>query len=222
MPAISRGAGARGRGLGRARTAALWVLGAWWALLSVVVALDRFTDSRTWDARDLGPLAMPAQLRLVNVYHLFGQITRDRIEAEVQTTDQLGADVDGPAEDPAEPDAGWRAHDLRYKPGDPRRAPSFVAPHQPRLDFQLWFYGLSFRRGMPPWVASLLDGVCNEPARVQGFFAGPLAPRPARARIVFWRYQFSTPEQRRETGAWWTRERIVATRPMVCRQRPDR
>jgi hypothetical protein len=97
-----------------------------------------------------------------------------------------------------------------------------VAPHQPRLDFQLWFYGLSFQRGMPPWVASLLDGVCNEPARVQGFFAEPLPQQAARARLVFWRYRFTTPEQRRETGAWWTRERLAAARPMTCRQRPER
>ncbi|MEJ7735252.1 MAG: lipase maturation factor family protein [Polyangiaceae bacterium] len=221
LPSVSRRA-VPGRSPGRARSVALWVLGAWWALLSTVVALDRFTDSRTWDATGLGALGLPARLRLVNVYHLFGQITRDRIEPEVQTTDALGEDGDGPAEDPAEPDAGWRAHDLRHKPGDPGRAPGFVAPHQPRLDFQLWFYGLAFRRGMPAWVASLLDGVCDDPARVQGFFAAPLPEAPARTRMVFWRYRFSTPEQRRETGAWWTRDRIGAGQPMVCRQRPDR
>lgn len=214
----------------QARAAALWLLGAWWVLSSLVVALDRFTDSRSWDVDDLGPLGLPTRLRLVNAYHLFGQITRDRVEAEVQTSDELalddGRDQDerAPAEAEAEadPDAGWTARDLRYKPGDPRRAPPFVAPHQPRLDFQLWFYGLSFQRGTPPWVARLIDGVCNEPDRVQRFFAAPLPATPARVRVVFWRYRFSTPAQRRDSGAWWVRERMGTARAVTCLQRRDR
>ena len=71
--------------------------------------------------------------RVANAYHLFGHITRERIEPEFQTRDG----------------DRWRAHDLHYKPGDPLRPPPVVAPHQPRVDFLLWFYGLDFRRGSP-------------------------------------------------------------------------
>lgn len=135
--------------------------------------------------------------RLINTYHLFGHITRERIEPEfqVQTPD------------------GWRAVDLRHKPGDVRRAPDVVAPHQPRVDFQLWFYGLGFQRGMPAYVSALLDRLCNDPAAIQPLFVEPLPVKPSAVRIAFWRYRFSAPEERE---AWWTREQIALTRPLTC------
>src|SRR5262249_29618198 len=127
-------------------------------------------------------------LRVVNTYHLFAQITRERIEPEVQVT------TDG---------STFTALPLRYKPGDLSRAPGIVAPHQPRLDFQLWFYGLSFRRGMPPYVAALLDRICHDADAVQSFFPEPLPHDPVAVRIAFSRYHFTTPAQRERTGAFW-------------------
>jgi hypothetical protein len=54
------------------------------------------------------------RLRLVNTYHLFAAITRERVEPEFQTL-EAGAEDD---------DAAWTAHDLRWKPGDVARAPA--------------------------------------------------------------------------------------------------
>jgi hypothetical protein len=174
--------------------------------ISTLEGLGRFGGQRGQElaasAADLRAIYAP--LRLVSTYHLFAAITRERIEPEVQTTS------DG---------LTWTAHDLRFKPGDPTRAPPFVAPHQPRLDFQLWFYGLSRRRGVPAYVQGLLDRVCHDPDAVAGFFAGPLPNRPASARIAFFRYRFTTPAERRATGAWWTREAAGATGPLACRPR---
>jgi hypothetical protein len=101
---------------------------------------------------------------------------------------------------------------LRYKPGDVNRAPPFVAPHQPRLDFQLWFFGLGHRRGVPPYVASLLTRVCEDPEATQSFFPAPLPERPIAARVAFFRYRF-TP---RGAPAWWSREPAGSTPPMPC------
>jgi hypothetical protein len=137
----------------------------------------------------------------VNTYHLFAAITRERIEPEVQTFDG----------------AAWRAHDLRHKPGDPTRAPHLVAPHQPRVDFQLWFYGLGYRRGAPQYVTELLDRVCHDPAVVQTLFREELPERPASARMAFFRYHFTTPAERRATGAWWKRELVGTMQPVNCR-----
>lgn len=171
--------------------------------ISLVEGLIRFSGSRALVA-DLAPLHERwGPLRLVNTYHLFAAITRERIEPEVQTFDG----------------AAWRAHDLRYKPGDPSRPQRFVgpAPHQPRLDFQLWFYGLSYRRGTPGYVGELLDRVCHAPAVVQPLFPEALPERPVSARMAFWRYHFTTPEERRATGAWWRRELVGAMQPVNCR-----
>jgi len=98
-----------------------------------------------------------------------------------------------------------------------RRAPDFVAPHQPRVDFQLWFYGLSFRRGTPTYVRTLLERLCTDPAAVQELFTKPLPPAPTAVRIQFWRYHFSPRGQPR---AWWTRELAATTEAIECRGEP--
>ena len=100
------------------------------------------------------------RLRVVNTYHLFASITRERIEPELA--------------DRTPGDGVWTPQHLRHKPGDPRRAPDFVAPHQPRVDFQLWFYGLSFQRREPTYVATLVERLCEDPAAVQPLFRAPL------------------------------------------------
>jgi len=147
----------------------------------------------------LQPLYAP--WRLVNTYHLFGSITRERIEPQFEV----------------EQDGMWLPLDLRHKPGDPTRAPDLVAPHQPRVDFQLWFYGLSFQRGMPEYVATLLDRLCDDPDAVQPLFARPLPPAVQAARVTFWRYTFSDAPTKRATGAWWIRQPVAETRPVRCR-----
>jgi lipase maturation factor 1 len=139
--------------------------------------------------------------RMINTYHLFAAITRERIEPELQVDDGTG----------------FRPLDLRYKAGDPQLAPGYVAPHQPRLDFQLWFYGLSFQRGSPPYVTALVDRLCHDREAVQSFFAAPLPAYPVAVRIAFWRYHFTTPAEKSATGAWWKREWVGSTKTVACR-----
>ena len=160
----------------------------------------------------LAPLVERAEtLRVVNTYHLFASITRERVEPEFQTLAPGGDEAD---------DAAWTAHDLRHKPGAPTRAPDFVAPHQPRLDFQLWFHGLAFRRGQPPYVHMLLERMCEDADAVRPFFRDPLPAHPRAVRVVYWQYHFTTPAEKRATGAWWRRERLAATVPVRCAVTP--
>jgi uncharacterized membrane protein YphA (DoxX/SURF4 family) len=158
-----------------------------------------------------GPLLdLDRRFRAVNTYHLFQSITRERIEPEFQT---LAA---GPVDERAADDGAWTAHHLRHKPGDPTRAPDFVAPHQPRVDFRLWFYGLAFQRRAPGYVTALLERLCAEPESVQALFRGPLPPHPAAVRLVFWQYQFTSRAEKRSTGAWWRRTRLATMRAVPC------
>jgi hypothetical protein len=143
----------------------------------------------------------------VNTYHLFQAITRQRIEPEFQTL------APGQA---ASDDGAWRAHELRHKPGNPNRAPDFVAPHQPRVDFQLWFYGLRFQHRQPVYVTTLVERICEDPAAVQPLFRDPLPEDAAAVRIVYWQYTFATAAERRATGAWWRRIRLAESRPIPC------
>ncbi|HEX3905264.1 MAG TPA: lipase maturation factor family protein [Polyangia bacterium] len=180
-------------------------------LVSLTDALYAFTEP----GRALGVVAplfeLNRRFRLVNSYHLFASITRERIEPELQT---LAAGTDAARAD--DESAPWTPQYFWHKPGDPRRAPDFVAPHQPRVDFQLWFYGLAFRRREPAYVSTLVERMCEDPAAVQPLFRQPLPPHPAAVRLVYWRYEFASRAERRETGVWWQRARVAMSRAVPC------
>jgi hypothetical protein len=169
-----------------------------WSLLSFSEAAIQFTEGGAWVAL-VEPLARAAApLRLVNTYHLFAAITRERIEPQFELQ-QGGA---------------WRPLELWHKPGDPQRRPDLVAPHQPRVDFQLWFHGLSYQR-QPLYVLMLLDRLCRDPAAVAPLFrTSPGTPQAV--RIAYYRYHFTTRAEHRATGAFWNRALIDTTAPIPC------
>jgi lipase maturation factor 1 len=169
--------------------------------ISGMDAIISFVDSPALFAAILPIRRVYAPWRVVNTYHLFGSITRTRIEAEFQTT------ADGTT---------WIAHELWHKPGDPKRRPDWVAPHQPRVDFQLWFYGLGYRSGAPEYVTKLLERMCRDPDAVASLFRAPLSRHPRAARIAYWQYQFTTSDERRQTGAWWKRTPVDVTDAVPC------
>lgn len=171
-----------------------------YAVVSVSEGLGNFARDTITEPPGASLAAVFAPFRVINTYHLFGSITRDRIEPTFET----------------ESGGRWTEHDLHYKPGDPRRPPPFVAPHQPRVDFQLWFYGLSADRGVPTYVATLLQRLCTDPDAVAPLFVGPLPLSPKAARVSFYRYHFTTAAERRATGAWWKREPSYLPRTLQC------
>jgi hypothetical protein len=198
----------------RARaTWAAWAGAAAFVIVSGLDAVYHFSEPGPLVMLARPILALDQRLRLVNSYHLFASVTRERIEPELQTLDTFG---DAAADPDAAPDDQWSARDLQHKPGDVMRPPDFVAPHQPRVDFQLWFYGLSFQRREPAYVAALLERVCEDAPAVQSLFRAPLPPHPVAVRLTFWRYQFTSPAEAKATGAWWRRERIAVGRAIPC------
>jgi hypothetical protein len=184
----------------RVASLAVGAAGALWLLASLVTAIAHFAPAgHVADGAE--NIARPFSVfRVANAYHLFGHITRERVEPEVQS-------LDGEE---------WRPHHLRYKPGDILSPPPFVAPHQPRVDFLLRFHGLDSRSGPPRYLVSLLARLCTEPATVASLFAAPLPRAPAAVRVAYWRYHFVTPEEREASGAWWRRELLGATPPLAC------
>mgnify|MGYP001555851331 CR=1 FL=1 len=131
-----------------------------------------------------------APLHSVNVYGLFSVMTTRRPEIVVEGSD------DGVV---------WRAYELPYKPGAVDRPPRFVAPHQPRLDWQLWFAAL----GPPPaWFQSFLARLLEGAPEVLGLLASnPFADRPPRfVRALLYYYSMTDRATRRRTGAWWQRK----------------
>ena len=132
--------------------------------------------------------------RSVNGYGLFRVMTVERPEIVIQGS----------------PDGSqWTEWDLRWKPGNPHRRPGLAAPHQPRLDWQLWFAALDPRGTgywLSPLMTRLLEGAPAVTALVGDavFADGP----PRYLRLAYYDYRFTTSAERAETGAWWHREFI--------------
>ena len=133
-------------------------------------------------------------LRSVNGYGLFRVMTVERPEIVFQGS------PDG---------VQWTEWDLRWKPGNPHRRPGLAAPHQPRLDWQLWFAALDPRGAgfwLSPLMTRLLEGAPAVTALVgdAAFADGP----PRYLRLAYYDYRFTTAAERAGTGAWWHREFI--------------
>ncbi len=148
--------------------------------------------------------------RVVNSYHLFAGMTQERDVVEVQ-----GLAADG----------RWVPYRWRWAPGEAREAPRIVAPHHPRIDFQVWFLTLGNRNLMrEAWFARLLERLTNEPASAARFFReDPFAgDRPRAIRAVSNRYRMSDAATRAADGAWWVIEpRGRLTRDLAVRAAPS-
>ncbi|MBV0924466.1 lipase maturation factor family protein [Halomicroarcula limicola] len=141
-------------------------------------------------------------LSLVNTYGAFGSITRDRYELVVQgTTDETITE-----------DTEWRTYEFEGKPTDPTQRPRQVAPYHHRLDWQLWFAAMRRSPRRSPWFPAFLERLLSADEATLSLLAeDPFSgTTPEHVRAVRYRYRFTTPEERRETGEWWSRERVGA------------
>lgn len=129
---------------------------------------------------------------LVNSYGLFANMTTTRPEIIVEGSH------DG---------TEWKAYEFKWKPGDPRRPPRQAAPHQPRLDWQMWFAALGHYRQNPWFIAFLARLLEGSPDVLKLLKTNPFpGTPPSYVRALLYDYHFTTPKERRETGAWWRRE----------------
>ncbi|WP_276261434.1 lipase maturation factor family protein [Haloglomus litoreum] len=139
-------------------------------------------------------------LHLVNTYGAFGSITRDRYEIVVQ----------GTADAEVGPDTEWRTYEFPGKPTDPEQRPRQVAPYHLRLDWQLWFAAMAPTPRRSPWFPRFLRKLLEGDEATRSLLATDPFPDepPEYVRAVRYRYEFTSPEERAETGRWWYRERV--------------
>ncbi len=145
------------------------------ALIVVPVGLNRIWQPLTHTDLPLAGRLTEAisPLLIVNPYGLFVTTTTTRPEIIIEGSD------DGQI---------WREYVFRYKPGPVTRGPTWNIPHQPRLDWQMWFEG-------SPAVLALLAG-------------NPFPDRPPKyVRALLYDYRFADPDTYVRTGQWWVRRR---------------
>ena len=176
--------------------------------LFTLTAADGFLEGRLPGHQRLLPAPLhalhehAAPWRSFNAYGLFQSMTKERPEILLEISD------DG---------IFWIPVEFKWKPGDLSRRPAQAAPHQPRLDWQMWFAALSpgfipERDAHPAsptfWFGQFCTRLLQYKQPVWDLLEPPLIPintvTHVRAKLA--RYHFTTPEQRQQTGHWWRSE----------------
>ena len=175
--------------------------GAWRAALAVPIVVLAALSGLTLVREVRRPAPMPAwtnallgavaPLRSVNGYGLFRVMTTERPEIVIEGS------MDG---------ATWTEYGFPWKAGDLARAPGFVQPHMPRLDWQMWFAALDPQR-QAHWLFPLVDRLLENDPTALGLLDGNPFPDepPAFVRLALYRYRFTTGEEG-ANGSWWRRE----------------
>jgi len=139
--------------------------------------------------------------RIVNGYGLFRVMTKDRLEIVIEGS------ADG---------IDWSPYEFKWKPGNVMRSPGWCAPHQPRLDWQMWFAALGTPRDSPWFIRTVICLLQGKRDVEQLLSRNPFPKGPPRyIRAISYRYRFTTAEQHRQTGAWWTRQELREYLPAI-------
>ena len=178
----------------------------------IVVALVIFAASFFMVAYTVGsrsPLLKPAAylaekltpFRSIDSYGLFAVMTTQRNEIIVEGSN------DG---------TNWLAYEFKYKPGDLNRRPVFIAPFQPRLDWQMWFAALGTYQ-QNPWFQNFCVRLLQGSPEVLALLAkNPFPQHPPKfISAQLYNYHFTTHDNEGASHAWWQREFLGEYMPAV-------
>ena len=162
--------------------------------ITLVLVLSFFQLWTTFAGRvpEIGePLLRVAEpFGIVNRYGLFADMTTSRPEIIVQGS------MDGQT---------WTEYQFRYKAGPLTRAPGWVAPYQPRLDWQMWFAALGGYQTNPWFVNFMFRLLQGSPDVLRLLETAPPGPPPRFVRALLFDYSFTSWTTRQKTGDWWKR-----------------
>jgi lipase maturation factor 1 len=183
--------------MGKTRFLPGWLLGSVLGLVLAITTIQALPDLSprleppAWLDRSINVLA---GFRSLNNYGLFAVMTPSRPEIVIEGSN------DGRT---------WEAYEFKWKPGALDRRPGFVAPHQPRLDWQLWFAALAYPN-RERWVLAFMQRLLEGAPAVLGLIErNPFPSHPPRyLRAVLYDYQFTTIAEHARDGNWWRRSVI--------------
>lgn len=175
----------------------LTLIGAVYIIFNLLMFADLFFDLRTIE---LFIRKCISPFRLLNHYGLFAVMTTKRNEIVIEGSD------DG---------ENWKVYEFKYKAGDLKGRPKQVAPHQPRLDWQMWFASLR-RFHHEWWLQNFIVCLLKGSPEVLGLLeTNPFPGKPPKyIRAQFYEYHFTTMREKRDTGNWWKRKYLGEYCPM--------
>jgi len=177
----------------------LYLLAALTAALSIQPALNLISPQQLMNY-NYNPF------HLIGAYGAFGQVGRERYEIVIEgATDRV-----------ITPATLWREYSFKAKPGDPKRTPPQIAPYHLRLDWLIWFLPFSVVvtgngirvSGYSRWFLNFIHKLLTaDPGILRLMGANPFPENPPTfIRALFYQYRFTTADEKRRTGAWWSRQ----------------
>ena len=171
--------------------------------VGIAQIVEKYTGVMPPSGRAISRIVAP--FHISNTYGLFTHMTTSRPEIIIEGS------YDGEE---------WIAYEFKYKAGALDRPLPIVAPHQPRLDWQMWFAGLRGNYQNAPWIVNLatrlLEG--SEPV-LSLLVTNELTEKPPTfVRAILYDYKFTNRDERSVDGSIWKRERLGIYLPSVSLQ----
>ena len=161
-------------------------------LLSSITAFSAMVSNMKFPAALANTTFLVRSWGIGNIYHIFPTMQTERHELQIEGSDDAKE---------------WKSYGFKYKPGALDKRPEFIVPHQPRLDWMIWF--------VPPrntemlyWFDHFLTRLQQGSPEVLDLLAyNPFPDKPpAYIRVQVFQYRFTTMAEREQTGNWWQRE----------------
>ena len=110
---------------------------------------------------------------------------------------------------------------MRGKPGALGRMPPQIAPYHLRLGWLMWFAAMSSYADYPWFVNFIAKLLAGDPAVLGLLRNNPFPNKPPHfIRAVQYEYHFTTPQEHKQTGAWWKRTLTGSYFPSVSLDNP--
>lgn len=161
-----------------------------------------FPQTKISDIAWKKPFQWVTPFYFANTYGLFANMTESRPEIIIEgSNDQIT----------------WIPYKFRWKPGELTEKPKWVAPHQPRLDWQMWFAALQGNVRNTPWFLNLMESLLRgKPEVIKLLSENPFPNTPPRyLRANLYDYRFTDIKTKNSSGNWWRREFIGEYCPII-------
>lgn len=176
-----------------------WIVVVLVVMLSVPVVVNLLSSSQAMNTSF-------NQLHLVNTYGAFGSIGTVRNELIIE----------GTHDEALNENTAWKEYDFKHKPGPVDEKLTFIAPYQPRIDWQIWFAAMSSYEREPWLVHYVWKLLHNDKNALSLIENNPFPEKPPKyIRILIYRYEFENPYQSENV---WKRELLGLWMPPVSKE----
>ncbi|KAK0163832.1 hypothetical protein PV328_002522 [Microctonus aethiopoides] len=150
-------------------------------------------------------------LRIVNKHGIFDRMTG--IDGRPEIIIEGSNNIEGP----------WREYEFLYKPGNINNSLPFVAPHSPRLDYQMWFAARGTYH-QNPWIMSLTYRLLSGQPEVLALLNNvekPFGDKPPKyIKASLYHYHYVPWRKTGNDQSWWSREHVGEYFPIFSRDHP--